>query len=433
MGLAGGLATNGILSGGVSGSVANDSPGLHIPGGWGANWKAARATAKAGSGLARVAFAGDSLFAGLLSSNLDTKGYVGLIKTALQAAYGNGGSGFKGVADTAQVLDISLAAYGNAVAGLIATTGTWTVSTTPDGPGMQCLESVVSGSTATYAVNGTSASIVYYTDGSASFGSFAVTIDGVSQGTINSDTGGSSGPTAIAEIVYSGLSAGNHTIVITTSGTLAVFICGVSGRNATGVVVDKYARGSFPSTALSNTAAASWKASGTVYTVSTFGNAGQWSGGSLRPCDLCIYGMGLNDAIGGANYSLTTPDTYIANVRRYLDDVKDGSGQTGATDIVLLANHRGKVNPYQEDATTTYYANYIARLRGLADYYGAAFINLGELGHNSWNWMVAQGYMGLAAGTTPGASGTSGTADVVHLSDTGHQWAANQILPILTA
>jgi hypothetical protein len=51
-------------------------------------------------GLAKVALVGDSIMRGYWSSNLDTKGWAGLLRAELQAKYGDGGSGFKGMCDT---------------------------------------------------------------------------------------------------------------------------------------------------------------------------------------------------------------------------------------------------------------------------------------------------------------------------------------------
>jgi lysophospholipase L1-like esterase len=403
-------------------------PGIYVPPGWGSFWRAARANAHAGTGLARVAFVGDSLFEGLLSSNLDTKPYTGLIKAALQTAYGDGGSGFKSVADTPLILDLSSSTYGNAVAGVVTLTGTWVNNTTADGPAAQNVQAQSNGATATYVIRGRFVSVLYFTGASASFGQMNVSIDGTAQTPVNTNTGAQ----GVAETIYdmgSG-STGNHTVVVTapnaTASTAFVFLCGFSGRNSSGVVADKYARGGFGSDSMANLASHSFTAQSTTYGAvsGSFGKAGQWSGGSARPADLVIYGMGLNDS-HATTTTLNTPDTYIRNVRLFLDDVKTGGTQQGNVDLMLIANFMG---PGFEDSATTYYANFVSRLRALADAYGAAFVNLWELGRNSWNWMITQGYMGTQAN----AGGGAGT-DPVHFSDLGHQWAANQILPALQA
>jgi lysophospholipase L1-like esterase len=410
-----------------SSSSGSTSTGIYVPPQWGTNWKAKLAAAKAGTGLARVACVGDSITVGQFASNLDTKNWPGLVRTALQASFGDGGSGFKSVMDTALVLNSSSYTAAVASSSLIALSGTWTVGTTvPDGPGAQYILGTTTGASATYSVRGTSASVIYLAGSTTGWGNMTITIDGTLAATINTNTGSN----AVTEWTSSTLSAGSHTVVVAapaaSGGTNQVFLCGVSGRNATGVVVDKYARSSFPSQAFNGLTAQTWVSSTITYGGSGqggYGTPAKWAGGSARPADLVIYAMGVNDS---HLLSPVAPDTYIRNVRGYLDEVKDGTGQDGSTDVMLILPHRGA--PSFEEQSTNYYANYTARLRGLAEAYNAAFIDYFPIGRNSWNYWNSLGYWGNN-GFGDGRSGT----DPVHLSDAGFQAMADAITPIVTA
>jgi lysophospholipase L1-like esterase len=209
-----------------------------------------------------------------------------------------------------------------------------------------------------------------------------------------------------------GLSSGAHTVKVTHNGTSGgsnyFSVCGVTGENATGVVVNNYG--------LSG-------AGSSMFAYNVPGTAvANWSGGPDYPADLAIFMLGANDVLTGM-----TADTWSSNVRQYLSAVKDGTSvgsvnATGATDVLIAMQHIGNY-----DNTNYRYQDYIARGRELAEAFGAAFVNLWPLGRNSWNYWNGLGYWGNSG--TPGIAGT----DSIHMSDAGHQFAANTILPILTA
>jgi hypothetical protein len=67
-----------------------DGPGVYVPRGWGANWKAART-----SGTAVLAALGGSSTQGYYASNLRQTGWVDLLRNTLQTAHGDGGSGYR--------------------------------------------------------------------------------------------------------------------------------------------------------------------------------------------------------------------------------------------------------------------------------------------------------------------------------------------------
>jgi hypothetical protein len=418
------------LAGNSTVASAAGTPAVIIPNGWGVNWKAKLTAAQAGAGLASVAFVGDSVSAGQFCSNLDTTNLAGLVRLSLQGTYGDGGSGYKSLYDCAQLLGNPYSSGGApsvAAGSLVALTGTWNQSTSnADGPGAQHLEAQTNGATATYVVHGTTVKTYVLQSTGATFGHYTVTIDGNVSATFNT---GSQGANGCQVQTFSGLAAGAHTVVITCgigetlSGSLQVFVNGVQGLNAAGVIVNKYARGSYPSGAFNNVVgsaqfytSAGVQVGGT--STGTFAPSGKWSGGSLNPSDLIIYSMGLNDCRPSGQ--ATSPDAYVKNIYLYLSDVREANP---LTDIVLMLQHGG--DPSWAEASK-YYAAYGERLQSLAATFNAVFIDFWKLGNNSWAGMKTAGYMADAANN----AGISGS-NQVHLSDAGFAWQAATLLPVL--
>ena len=370
------------------------TPGIYIPKSWGQFWRAKLLTAA--STPARIAVMGDSISAGYYASNLVTKGYVGLLATALQAAYGDGGSGFFGVRYSSTHASSLAAYYGSQ---FVQISGSWSSSGVGDGPGMTGIQSTSNGATATYTVRGTKVGIWYLRQAGA--GDFTVAIDGGAPVTVS--TAGT--PSDAAKYEVTGLSAGTHTIVVTKSGTTRADLHGFFGENTTGVVVNNFSGYGAVSSGATATAG--------------FSSPAKYGGGSGYPADLVIWAMGANDANSGA----TAADTYIANVRKYLDLIRDYSGATGAVDIMFVLPHLGQFDASQRGDA------YAARLRGMADHFGAAFVNMNAVFRNSWSYFNSLSGWGVANGASPGTAGT----DSVHPSDAGHQLYANVLSPILSA
>lgn len=401
---------------GSGSSGAGNTAGLYLPAGWNTRFKAKLAAA--GSARARVAVVGDSITQGFYASNLDTKSYVALLRTGLQGTYGDGGSGFKGSANTAANINGASYTSGGLGGSMVSTTGTWTNSL-PDGPGANSIRGESVGATATFVVRGTQIEVAYLTGAAPTFGSFTATIDGALQSPVV--TIGSVGGAIVSYTV----GAGTHTVVITASTATGAanycIIAGVSGRNSTGVIVDNYGRGNYPSTAYANTTGQSWGSGGAFGGASqgTFMKAGQWSGGTNRPADLVIWAFGANDSRSVASGYGVTPDQYEKNLRGYLDDVRVNYD----TDIMLLLQHPGKL----EDTTLKYYGAYADRLRTLADTYGAGYVNMWGLLRNSYEYGTAQSFWGDS--TSAGAAGT----DTIHPSDLGHVIIKNAVLSAITS
>lgn len=367
--------------------------GVYVPRGWGEHWRAKRDAAAAGK--AKIIFMGDSVTKGYYVSNLVTKSYPGVIRTALQTAYGDGGSGLYSVNRSAAIVGAkpeAVAAW-SANGSIIATTGTWTDTDLYYGPGISSIYATAA-ATATFSVRGTTLKIYTLAGVNTPNAGYTYSIDGGAPVAVP-DPGLSSGSTRTTTVT--GLSAGNHTVVISYNGSAGarLQLIGVSAENSTGVVVDNAGRSGVRSD---------------HYAVSGTGNT-LWHGGSLNPADLVVYPLGLNDA----NQSVAL-DTWANNTYQILNTIK-GAGN-GATDLLILLQHRGSF-------ASTPYSQYGARARGIAEEYGAALINLWPMGRNNYTYWSELGYWGTA--TNPGAAG----ADTVHPSDAGHQYIADQVLPLL--
>lgn len=378
-------------------TTARAGIGLHVPPGWGEAWRTARNNAA--STAARIAIAGDSLSQGYFASDLHTTSWAGLVRQGLQAAYGDGGSGFYSTSRS----DVVMSADAGAITAWetnesIATlTGTWTLGGLNFGPGITYIQA--SGTaTATFKVTGTTIKI-YNIGGAAPRAGYTYSIDGTAAVAVPVTIG----PTSVQTTTVPGLTPGEHHVTIAWNGTGSdiLYLVGVAGENTTGVIVDNLAR--------AGTRSSHW-ATGHILNSA-------WNGGTSYPADLVICSLGLNDA---AN-SVSAAD-WLANMGVYLRAVR--AAHNGNTDLLLILHHVGN---YGSTAGAAAYHTYAAQIRGIADTYGAALINLWAQGRNSWDYWNSLGYWGN--GTNPGPAGT----DLVHASDAGHAYIADQVLPLLTA
>lgn len=378
--------------------------GIYVPPSWGQFWKAKRNAAS--TGQARVALVGSSSTQGLYASNLITTSWAGRLITSLQSTYGDGGSGFFSSSRSAAFLGASASttAWQSTAGNLVTQSGTWQIGN-PWGPGANYIFTTNNGDNLTFSVRGTS--IRVYTVSGNGRVNWTYQIDG---GSIISVTDSGSPGNTIQTTTITGLSSGAHTIKLSHNGSggNSFAVCGVTGENATGIIVNNYG--------LSGAQSATF-----AYNV-TGTPVANYSGGPDYPADLVIFMLGANDVLTGIS-----GDTWMSNARQYISAVKDGTSglsvnATGNTDFMFVFQHIGNY-----DNTHYRYQDYIGRGRMLAESMGAAFINLWALGRNSWNYWNSLGYWG-----NPSSVGATGT-DVVHMSDAGHQFVANTILPILTA
>lgn len=217
------------------------------PFGWNRRWLADRDSAA--SGLVTIAAVTDSIGSGWVADSPAPGGqtwmdwsWVRKAATALQARYGNGGTGWIPASYIPSARNNLLAGQQPG-----SKTGTWkslnyglgTLATgfgqNQFGPNGDAIQPVTpgDGSTATFpAMNGTTMQVWYWQD--ASQGSFEVSVDGGTPVTVNA-----AGATGYAHYDFTGLTAGTHIpMVKSTSGTCTVFGC--RSFNTTGVLVDNF-------------------------------------------------------------------------------------------------------------------------------------------------------------------------------------------------
>ncbi len=397
------------------GSATAPGAGISTPAGWGQYAAPRLAAARAGTGRASVALVGDSICRGFFASDLDAKGWGGLIAGSLRASYGDGGSGFQSCADTSTwmsgVSGLSSATtigFYQAAGNLISTTGTWTpVTANHLGPGGVALKTAEPTATVSATVRGTAAKVFWLDGGAEAMGGFTIRVDG------NQTQATAVKPTGVYRInvaSIAGLSTGTHTVVITATGatsTTQTVIIGVAGENSTGCLVNQFSRYGQTTAMINNSDALV---------------SGTWNGGWNYPADLAIFCLGANDAHSGL-----AADQWARNVRTWLAGVYDsafGGASTGAVDGVLLLSHIGNY-----DNGSWLYQDYVSRAAGLAESFGMMLIDLWTVGRNSWNWWRSQ--PGGSYWANAGAPGHSGT-DGIHLSDLGHQYVSTVILNALT-
>lgn len=386
----------------VAAALAGRVAGLErlVPAGWGSIWRPARAAAAAGTGKARVTVLGASVGQGFYASDLEATSWVSLVRSGLQAQYGDGGSGFRGVFDTALFLDDPLKAayYGGIANNLWTLTGAgWDNIDYVSGPTGKDAIITNTGGTASIVVRGRTVSI-YTLDAGAGTGTWTYAIDGGAPVTVNAPAVYGARKTTVT-----GLAAGNHTVVLTSvSGYLMV--CGVSGENATGVMVNNVSK--------SAAEGAQWNG------LDGPPVSADWAGGVNYPADLVIWNLSENEVVQG---SVNVP-TAVLNVRRYFDRIRDNATTGGAVELAILLDHAGTY-----DSGSQAWHDLSAQLASLAATYGAAMFNLWTAGRNSWHYWNSLHYWGNPANPT-----TSGT-DFVHPSDAGHAYIAGLVADVLTS
>ncbi|MFJ6010220.1 SGNH/GDSL hydrolase family protein [Streptomyces halstedii] len=281
--------------------------------------------------------------------------------------------------------------------------GTWSTGASRYGPGVAYITAQNVGASATYTVKGTTVKI--YTllghTPSGSRAAFTYSIDGAPPVTVGATQ---ESEWSVVTTTVAGLAAGSHSVKIAWAGTIDgasqfLSICGVSGENDHGIVVDNLAKSGATTAFYGDPTPASINA--------------VWNGGSAYPADLVIYTAAPNDAQGNVS-----GDAWTKNVAKFLTAVKKPN--QGATDVMIALPHIGNHDP-----NNFVYQDYAIRAEGLARAYGAAFIDLWTVGRNSWDYWNSLGYWGTL--NPPGAAGT----DTVHPSDVGHKAIADLITPIL--
>ncbi|WP_340376609.1 hypothetical protein U5640_16825 [Streptomyces sp. SS7] len=381
-------------------AIQSASKGVRVPPAWGEFWRPKRDAAKLGTGKATVAVVGGSSAAGFYASNLFTKSWPGVLATSLQSVFGDGGTGFYSALISTQGIggtDSAAITQWTASGGLITQTGTWSIGGNQAGPGWGYLYSNTNGNTLTFTVRGTTATV--YTLGSdGTHSPWSYSIDG---GTAVAVTDTGTTGLAVLTKTITGLSSGTHTVKLTHTGTSSQYlaVCGVSGENSTGVVVNNFGKRN---------------ASASHYvTPLKIG----WSGGPNYPADCVVYMVSPDDIMNGVS-----ADTWASNVRQHLSYIRDGSTAVGNTDLVIVLPHIGA-----SDFSNNRYQDFVNRAHGLAVAFEAALIDLWGIGRNSWNYWNSLGYWANTA--SPGAAGT----DAYFMSDAGHSYSAGVINSLLAS
>jgi lysophospholipase L1-like esterase len=383
----------------VGTDAALHRPHLDVPAGWGDRWRAARDAAAVG--LVRVVVLGDSIAAGTLAGERHTM-FPGRIRTALQAAHGDGGSGW------ASKTTWALGAFGgpgDPAGEHMTDDGGWT-NVFPSGPGgiHQRPTSTAAGATATYhAVRGETIDIV--TRRGPGLGTIRVQVDGDTptdhpQANATADTR--------RETVRSGLAAGPHEVVITSLPGGDSRFGGLYAYNDTGIVVDNISCTGTAWQRAASTIPLNATSNGLTTTVlqETFT-------GMATPVDLLIVALGVNDLQGVDPVRETMWDQFGG-----LYALSRSIGPTAGEppEIVVVGQHFGKLDTevIGNDGPRVY-----AMLRQLADSLSAPFVDVWGLGRHSWDYWSSLGHWLFGS-------------DSVHLDASGGEAMAAPIIDLLT-
>lgn len=457
------MAIPGLTRGAADKRYARSAGGLYLPPQWGKTyWQPALAAA--GSRLVRCNVLADSVGFGSYQSNPRTKSWIGLMTQRLQAAYGDGGSGWYSACYTAPTMT-ALGVNANIISQWQANDALWTLSGTwananGSGPASSWVQTATVGATATIKnVRGTTIKIRTLSNGGGN-AAWTYAIDGGAP--VSVADGGSF---IVTETTVSGLSAGSHTVVVAynDAGVKNLCLFGVGGYNATGVVVDNYARHGA-------------KTGDFAYYASAIG-VGTWSGCNTNTVgDLLIWALGANDYhalattgvtltgtanIGTASMSVSaqlqpgvylvdqevvviesctattatlsartqsqhnsgatvffgrTPDIPGRNALSFVQAAKNVA-TNGAMDVLFVTPHIGTFDD------SLGWPRYLQRLKAICDAHGAGAINFHTIGRNSWNYWNGLHYWGSSTDST-----TFGT-DGIHMSDAGAAFVESIVGP----
>lgn len=364
---------------------------------WGARWRTVRSQSTK-NGLVRIAILGDSISVGEIATNWLTDGWVAHLRDTLQAAYGDGGSGY--ITHNYRVL-------GNPGGGQVTTTGAWTDVDNEGGILRRSLKPTVAGNgaTITMPVRGTTIDLWFRTD--PAFGTFHYQIDGGSFVPVTLT------PAASILKVTATVAAGNHTVVVrATTGDGRFY--GVRGSNASGIIVENMS--------LSQTALADmFNATSGVSATDPYDNTVAFRTlAAIAPCDLVILMLGANDVGVDVDDTVFISNMWNAIAAVQYAAVRNGRSTLSPPDIVVVGEHIGKADLvpgfslFERDYTQLYGA-----LKDAAEGMGAAFVDVWSAGGNSWEYWADKGYWG------------AGNTDVVHPNDTGHRVYASFLIDLL--
>jgi hypothetical protein len=368
----------------ITGEPSVGSNGLTVPKDWGKHWRAARG--KAATQPAVIVVFGDSIGQGIASTVPWNKGWVGLMRDALQARFGDGGSGFLGVVDSPPAQSA-----GYATRATVA--GTWTAHGTDFGVGGTLLFSSSLGATYTEpSVRGRYIDV--HTLTAAATGTFEVRINGVLQAqTID---GNAAAGTKVTTYDRGAGNTGPCSVEIRATSATVSYLCGIVGRNASSVIVHNMSKwGEASALALA----------GSYSGATTANSIGVKSIFDFAP-DLFIYAMGGNDHTGAVATS-----TVRGNVRYALNLAK-GAKAGGACDLLYSVSHIA-----ENDAVGNVWDTYVDQIQRVILPMGGAVVNHWARGESYFNYLDEKGYSSVAGN--------------VHPNDAGHAWMAQPVIDLL--
>lgn len=370
---------------------------VSIPAGWGRHWYAA--LGECDTRLVRIVVFGASLTLGQKASPSYTNGYIGRMRTALQAFYGDGGSGF--IANS----------YRTEAGSPVTSTGAWTEVAGEGGVAIPALRPTTSGNGATVTFNDVRGRYIkVFLRRDPTFADWTWTINGNAQTPL--DNAGTAG--IVVQTVDMGVgNEGPHDVVITASaGTGRLY--GVGGYNDTGLVVEN------DSLAAGQVAFLEQATTGLTSTDPVDNTLCARALDAFGPTDLVILALLPNEVI--------VPEATEAS----LDTIRDaldifhaaarlrGPSDADPPDLVWITEHISEADIVPGFALYDRGYSQVAEIgEGWARTVGAAHFNMWAAGHYSYQWMVDQGYFDGSGG------------DTVHFDNEGHAWAVDPLLNLV--
>ncbi len=391
-----------------------------------------------------IAVLGDSISYGNYSSvntqadlSHPATSYVGVLATALQTKYGDGGSGFSpNYYDSNATINAKYPTTNNRHVNWTAGPGGgagWTVTKDNTARGYLGNVKIVpsNGSKAQFLTRGKHV-VVYYgvPPSTATTDSFTVSIDGTTT-TVTVDVNAATNP-VMREATFDVTGTGIHTVIITASSSPTTSINGVCGFNDTGVVVNNI---STPGMLLSSYGSVTALGAANSWTYSFLGYSTS-NGAALTPslkADALILEFGLNDANTPVDTDLVLDPLVTASIfwRNYAGTpVNLGNGK-----MMPLMYVQSAAGAWSTDSDSinrlTAYSDYCAAFNALAQQYNAVYVDLTKT-YNSYVKDKANGYYFNDTVNTAGAnSNATDLAQAVHMGDLGHAAMGNIVLKAL--
>jgi lysophospholipase L1-like esterase len=369
-------------------------PHITVPSGWGTRWRAA--LTEADTRLVRVGVLGDSLTNGPYTDNFDGT-YIARTQAALQAEYGDGGSGWLDYLSSAVG---GFGGPGGPGGNDALTSGAWT--NVNGGVNGYARQPTVAGNGATITLfpRGSTLDLVTRTD--PTFGRYDYTVDGGAPVQVPQNAGA-----AVSTLTLTPGGAGYHPVVFTAAAGQCR-IHGARGRNATGVMFDRFAQGG---RAIAGT-------SGATLDTAAEGLAGQTTLSTtfdvMTGLDLVILVLGVNDSQSASGSTSDLRWNVLNNLQREIRTA--GINVATPPEVLVIIEHVSG----HGDATSPYrFARIAAELHEWARAIGAAVVDLWAFGRYSAEYGNSLGWWGL-------------TATDVHPSTAGYTAMAAPIIDVLT-